>query len=52
MVGRPVSAIFTPEDRNRRAHAHELAVARADGLGEHDRWHVRKDGTRIWASGC
>ena len=51
MVGRPVADLFTPEDRGRGAHEHELAVARADGRAEGDRWHVRKDGTRIWISG-
>ena len=51
MVGRPVATIFTPEDRERGAHEHEVEVARADGRAEDDRWQVRKDGTRIWASG-
>lgn len=51
MIGRPVSAIFTPEDRERGADQHELEVARNNGRAEDDRWQVRKDGTRIWASG-
>ncbi|WP_439627732.1 sensor histidine kinase [Gemmata sp.] len=51
MVGRPLSTIFTPEDRERGAHEHELGVARADGRAEDDRWQVRRDGTRIWAGG-
>ncbi len=51
MVGRPVAELFTSEDRERGAHAHELAVARADGRAEGDRWHIRKDGFRIWISG-
>jgi two-component system CheB/CheR fusion protein len=51
MIGRPISVLFTPEDRDRGAHEHELAVARGDGRAEDDRWQVRKDGTRIWAGG-
>jgi PAS domain S-box-containing protein len=51
MIGRSVSTIFTPEDRERGTHEHELEVARGDGRAEDDRWQVRKDGTRIWASG-
>lgn len=51
MVGRPLSVLFTPEDQARGADAHELTVARADGRAEDDRWHVRRDGTRIWANG-
>ena len=51
ILGKPVADLFTPEDRERGAHVHELAVARSDGRAEGDRWHVRKDGTWIWASG-
>jgi PAS domain S-box-containing protein len=51
MLGRPVAHLFTPEDRERGAHEHELAVALADGRAEGDRWQVCKDGTRVWASG-
>jgi PAS domain S-box-containing protein len=51
IVGRPASVLFTPEDLARGADRHEMAVAAADGRAEDDRWHVRKDGTRIWAVG-
>ena len=51
MLGQPLSVLFTPEDRERGADTHELTVARADGRAEDDRWHVRKDGTRVWANG-
>jgi two-component system CheB/CheR fusion protein len=51
IVGRTADVLFTPEDRSRGAHDHELAVARADGRSESDRWQVRRDGTRVWASG-
>ena len=49
--GLPSDMIFTPEDRQRRLPQHEAAVARASGRAHDDRWHVRKDGTRFWASG-
>ena len=51
IVGQPLARLFTLEDRERGAQEHELVVARADGRAEGDRWHVRKDGTRIWISG-
>ncbi len=51
VLGEPVSLIFTPEDRERRLDAHELRAARALGAAEDERWHVRRDGSRFWASG-
>jgi PAS domain S-box-containing protein len=51
-VGRNVGELlFTPEDRAKGFHQHELDVARRDSRAEDDRWHVRKDGTRIWITG-
>jgi PAS domain S-box-containing protein len=51
MVGQPVTRIFTPEDVERGLAQHELEVARNNGRAEDDRWLVRKDGSRFWASG-
>ena len=51
VVGRSFSILFTPEDRARGLDRHELDVARSVGKGEDDRWQVRKDGTRFWATG-
>ncbi len=51
VVGQPLSVLFTPEDRERGLAGHELTVAAADGRSRDDRWHVRKDGTRIWVTG-
>lgn len=51
IIGQPLSILFTPEDRERQTNTHEMTVARADGHAEDDRWQVRKDGTRIWATG-
>jgi PAS domain S-box-containing protein len=51
ILGQPGDILFTPEDRALGLPAHELAVASANTGAEDDRWQVRKDGTRIWATG-
>jgi PAS domain S-box-containing protein len=51
MLGQPLDRIFTPEDLARGELALELKSAAAYGKSEDDRWHVRKDGIRIWVSG-
>ncbi|WP_427913093.1 PAS domain-containing sensor histidine kinase [Ramlibacter sp. MMS24-I3-19] len=51
IVGRHVSALFAPEDVARTLDVHELEVARRDSDSQDDRWHMRKDGTRIWITG-
>jgi PAS domain S-box-containing protein len=50
-VGQPANLIFTPEDRQRGFDNYELAVAAQDSRSEDDRWHLRKDGTRVWMTG-
>lgn len=51
VLGQPFDRLFIPEDRALGIPAHELAVAAANSKAEDDRWHLRKDGTRIWISG-
>ncbi len=51
IVGRSGDTLFTPEDRAAGVPAKELARAAETGRAEDDRWHVRKDGTRFFASG-
>ena len=51
ILGRALAVIFTPEDRAAGAPALERAQAAAEGRAEDERWHVRKDGSRFWASG-
>ena len=51
MVGQPFSKIFTPEDIAAGAPEQELNQAKATGSSEDERWHVRKDGRRFFASG-
>jgi PAS domain S-box-containing protein len=51
VTGQSASLFFTPEDLARGEHETELAKAAAEGRAEDERWHVRKDGSRFWASG-
>ncbi|HEX3561065.1 MAG TPA: PAS domain S-box protein [Pyrinomonadaceae bacterium] len=51
MKGQDASVIFTPEDIACGAHARELETAATQGRAEDERWHVRRDGSRFWASG-
>jgi PAS domain S-box-containing protein len=51
MEGEALDRLFTPEDRNRGEVANEYATALSYGRGDDDRWLVRKDGMRLWASG-
>jgi len=50
-LGQPSRLIFTAEDRERGDPEEEMRIAREHGRAEDDRWHVRKDGSRFWASG-
>jgi PAS domain S-box-containing protein len=51
IIGEDASIIFTPEDRKIGAPEQELKKAQTEGRAEDERWHVRKDGSRFWASG-
>jgi len=50
-LGQPNSFIFTPEDRAQGVPERELETARREGKAMDERWHLRKDGSRFWASG-
>lgn len=50
-VGMSMDDIFTPEDRERGVPDQERTTAREEGRAEDDRWHLRKDGRRIFCSG-
>lgn len=52
VVGRPVAVIFTDSDRAAGEPQRERKTAAAQGRTADDRWHVRKDGSRFWASGA
>jgi PAS domain S-box-containing protein len=51
IVGKSISKIFTPEDRAKNVPGKELTTAKDKGRAEDERWHVRRDGSRFWASG-
>ena len=51
ILGQPSSVIFTPEDLQQGVDQEELEQAVTEGRAEDERWHIRKDGTRFWASG-
>ena len=51
ILGRHFTCIFTPEDRAAGLPEQEMRTALAEGRAVDERWHVRKDGTRFWASG-
>jgi two-component system, cell cycle sensor histidine kinase and response regulator CckA len=50
-LGQDSTALFTPEDRARGEHRTELRTAAEQGRASDDRWLVRKDGSRFWATG-
>lgn len=43
--------VFTPEDVERGEPEREIGTARMEGRAADERWHVRKDGSRFFASG-
>jgi two-component system cell cycle sensor histidine kinase/response regulator CckA len=51
VLGKPADLIFTPEDREKGIPDVEHTMARDTGRSLDERWHVRKDGSRLWASG-
>ncbi|MFP5393663.1 MAG: PAS domain-containing protein, partial [Gammaproteobacteria bacterium] len=51
VLGQPDAIIFTPEDRAARAPENEKLRARTEGRAEDERWHLRKDGSRLYCSG-
>lgn len=51
VLGQSLRILFTPEDVALGLHLHELDSARLLGAAEDERWHMRKDGSRLWASG-
>jgi two-component system CheB/CheR fusion protein len=51
LVGQSLERLFTPEDRALGLDRHELVTAAITGGSADDRWHLRKDGTRVWIDG-
>jgi PAS domain S-box-containing protein len=49
-LGRSIAILYTPEDHAAGLPEAEMAQALAEGRAEHDRWHLRADGRRIWGT--
>jgi two-component system, chemotaxis family, CheB/CheR fusion protein len=50
-LGRPMALLFTPEDRALDIPEREMRTALETGRAAGERTHVRRDGSRLWASG-
>jgi PAS domain S-box-containing protein len=51
VLGQHIAVLFPPEDRAAGVPEHEIAAAAATGRATDERWHIRKDGSRFFASG-
>ncbi|HEY9782727.1 MAG TPA: PAS domain S-box protein [Leptolyngbyaceae cyanobacterium] len=51
IINQHIAYIFTPEERNQGVPQQELNTAATEGQANDERWHIRKDGSRFWASG-
>jgi PAS domain S-box-containing protein len=51
MRGRSIGQLFTPEDRAAGRPEREMRAALDHGRAEGEGWHMRADGSRLWASG-
>ncbi|MBO1076410.1 PAS domain S-box protein [Roseomonas marmotae] len=51
ILGRSGELFFPAEDRERGAFVRELCGAMEEGRALNERWHIRRDGSRFWASG-
>jgi hypothetical protein len=50
IIGRHLSTLYTPQDRDAGKAEEELRLARTAGRVEQEGWRVRKDGTLYWAN--
>lgn len=51
VLGQNVSMLFTPENLAAGMHLYEQELAQTGMEAEDDRWMLRKDGVRFWATG-
>ena len=51
IIGRSADSIFVPEDRAAGVPEREATTAAKEGRAADERWHLRSDGSRFWASG-
>jgi PAS domain S-box-containing protein len=52
ILGRSGEVFFPAEDRARGVFVQELCRALEEGHAPNERWHLRRDGSRFWASGA
>ena len=51
IIGKPAALFFTPEDRAAGRVETEMELSIRDGRAPDERWHLRKDQSRFFASG-
>ena len=51
ILGQDARVIWTPEDREAGIPELEMRLAREEGRAADERWHMRRDGSRFWATG-
>ncbi len=51
IVGRPIATIFTPEDVEDGIPEREMRISLSMGKASDERWHIKADGSRFFASG-
>jgi len=51
IIGKNISIIFTPEDRQLDVAGKEITRSRQNGWADDERWHIRRNGKRFWANG-
>jgi two-component system, chemotaxis family, CheB/CheR fusion protein len=51
IIGRSSEVLFTPEDRATHQPEAEMETALREGRATDERWHIRKDNSRFYASG-
>jgi PAS domain S-box-containing protein len=50
-AGQPSAILYTPEDREQGVPEQEAETARTHGTAPNVRWHLRKDGARVFIEG-
>jgi PAS domain S-box-containing protein len=50
-IGQPGAMLYTPEDRERGVPEWEAGTASSHGTAPNVRWHLRKDGSRVFIEG-
>jgi PAS domain S-box-containing protein len=51
ILGRSGDVLFPAEDREKEVFLKEMCRAMEEGRAINERWHLRRDGSRFWASG-